>query len=90
MNAFDSINESLDIINKDPFFMKLLRQNIRFYNQDFKYDECQVKNKKSKLRHSKRLIEYIQTDDFQNAVKNGDKDSASYFVELIEEALETY
>ena len=89
---FDSIGETFDIVGKDPFFMKLLRLNIKFYNADFEYAENQfVKKKKKNYRKkldSERIMDFITSPEFQAEIERGNQELTEQFMKMIEQAVE--
>lgn len=89
-DRFSVISESLDIMSKNPFFMKLLRKDIKFYDSDYVYSDTQFEKTNKKTKRIQKFSELIKSEEFQSEIENGNQEMTEKFIKLIEEAIDVY
>ncbi len=89
---FECIGETFDILGKEPFFMKLLRRNIKFYDSSFMYaeDQFEKKRKQRRIIYGNKLLDYLTSPEFQAEVERGNREVTEQFMKMIESATQDY
>lgn len=87
-NRLNSVSEELGIMKKDPFFKKLLKQGIKFYDEEYIYSEDQFEKLSTRNKRIKNLKERIKSVEFQNEIDSGNQRLVEQLMEVIEEVEE--
>lgn len=89
-DRFNTINETLNIMNRDSFFMKLLRSDITFYNPNYSYSDSQFKKNNNKSSRKEKMHEFIESDIFQEELEKGNQEFAEQLIKIIDEVIDVY
>lgn len=87
---FRPIGEKLNIMDCNPFFMKLLRKDIKFYDPNYRYSDSEDEEKRKQSQRKEKLYEFIESNEFQEGLEKGNQEFAEQLITIIDEIIDTY